>query len=207
MSDKMDEMIAVLPRALFEDFDFPGIVSTHDAMNQLYTLLQRVDFKRRGDVEEDESLLQIIPYMYIYDKEIDAVFVYTRSTKGGEERLHNKTSIGIGGHVNENDCFAGTLALLGVAACRELMEEVSFNPPWPADGPDMLPVAVMLLDKSPVDRVHLGVVIRVDYQGAVTPNNEEIAEYFWAPINKLGDFELENWSKVVSEFLQKQKKS
>lgn len=203
MADKMDEMVAVLPRALFQDFDFPGIVSTIRAMNQLYILMQQVDFKRRGDVEEDESWLQVIPYMYIYNKTLDQVFVYRRSVKSGERRLHGKDSIGVGGHINEKDCFAGTLALLGIAASRELLEELTFCPPWPADGPDMLPVGVMLLDTSPVDRVHLGVVIRVDYEGVVEPHDEEIEDYFWSSKSTLHNLELENWSKAVAEFIQK----
>ena len=108
MADKMDERVAVLPRALFQSFDFPGIVSTDESMNQFYILMQQVKFMRRGDIEEDESWLQIIPYMYIYDQERDKVFVYSRSVKGGEARLHGKASIGIGGHINEKDCFSGT---------------------------------------------------------------------------------------------------
>lgn len=203
MVDKMDEKVAVLPRALFQDFDFPGIVSTTQAMNQLYLFMQQVEFKRRGNVEENESWLQVIPYMYIYEKSKDSVFVYRRSKLSGEARLHGEYSIGIGGHINEKDCFASTLALLGIAACRELHEEVVFEPPMPADGPDMLPVGVMLLDTAPVDRVHLGVVIRVNYSGIIRPNGDEIEVYGWESVNNLKYLELENWSKAVAEFIIK----
>jgi predicted NUDIX family phosphoesterase len=160
---------------------------------------------RRGDVEEDESWLQVIPYMYIYNKESDKVFVYTRSVKSGEKRLHGQRSLGIGGHINETDCFAGTLALLGNAAYRELLEEVSFEPPMPVDGPDMTPEAVILLDETTVDRVHLGVIIRVDYTGKVSPNGDEVEDYFWADVEHLDDLKMEKWSNAVAEFLQKKR--
>ena len=206
MPDKMNEMVAVLPREVFYDFGFPGIVSSPRVMYQLYSLMQGVTFMRRGDVEEDESWLQVIPYMYIRRPSTGKVFVYRRSVKSGEKRLHRKASIGIGGHINEKDCHVGTLALLGVAAHRELFEEVAFEPPMPADGPDMTPEAVMLLDTSPVDRVHLGVVIRIDYEGDVTPNGEEVEDFFWAGIEYLDELELENWSVAVAEFLQKKQR-
>jgi len=205
MSDKMDEKVAVLPRALFEGFNFPGITSRPQDMNQFYLLMQQVAFKRRGDVEEDESWLQVIPYMYVYDKDRDIVFTYRRSVKSGEKRLHGKTSIGIGGHINLKDCFSGKLALLGTAAYRELHEEIVFTPPYVPEHLNMCPVGLMLLDTSPVDRVHLGVVIRVEYIGVVTPNDEEIEDYQWIPREGLLEFELENWSRVVAEYLQKNK--
>jgi predicted NUDIX family phosphoesterase len=109
----------------------------------------------RHVAEKDESIKQIIPYTVLYDE--DRCFMYRRTKAGGENRLHDKFSIGVGGHINPVD-GAGTKETFEVARQRELSEEVTIwtddkNWPWPAS------TIMAIYDNSDsVGRVHFGVV-------------------------------------------------
>lgn len=59
----------------------------------------------RMDMEDDPSYRQIIPYISFMQN--DKMFVYERSPKGNEERLHDAWSCGIGGHVDLVDFVFG----------------------------------------------------------------------------------------------------
>ena len=66
-----------------------------DIMDKL--LLHGV-FRPRNILEEDSSYKQIIPYAVIcYGNE---VYMFSRLNKQTEARLHNKCSLGVGGHMN-----------------------------------------------------------------------------------------------------------
>ena len=206
MTNKMDEMVAVIPRDLVAGMPFPGFVSTAASLFDLHVLMQQVKYKRRGDVEEDERWLQVIPYMYVWDPDVEKVFVYRRSTKSGEKRLHRKLSLGLGGHLNEEDGRHGRVSLLGTGARRELNEELCFDPPIDVQGLTLTTVGALLLDTTPVDRVHLGVVMRVSYGGNVTPNGDEVIDYFWSDPDHLDELDMEGWSEAIVAHLQKLKK-
>ena len=64
-----------------------------------------MEFRPRSTVEEDPTFKQLIPYA-ILQAEVDgetSVFQYTRGKGQGEKRLHALRSIGIGGHISEED--------------------------------------------------------------------------------------------------------
>src|SRR3970040_1982991 len=91
----LDELILVVPRGRLlppgglDGFSVGGV----DAYVE--RIRRHGEFRRRGDVEEDPSLKQVIPYLIIRHRE--RIFLFQRSTKGGEERLHGLYSIGVGG--------------------------------------------------------------------------------------------------------------
>ena len=56
---------------------------------------------RRGDAEEDPTHKQVIPYLVLRDGE--RWFLMRRTRAGGDARLHDRWSIGVGGHLNPGD--------------------------------------------------------------------------------------------------------
>ena len=58
-------------------------------------------YRRRGDAEDDPSWKQVIPYLALRDG--DDIFLMRRSRAGSDVRLHDRYTIGIGGHVNPED--------------------------------------------------------------------------------------------------------
>ena len=108
-------------------------------------------FVRRGDCETDESLLQIIPYVIYWLRDSGEFLSFTRGSKIHENRLANKVSIGIGGHMNEEDGGNYFEALK-----REQREEVSV--PQELLDTQYRVIGYLRLTNTPVDRVHFGVV-------------------------------------------------
>lgn len=109
------------------------------AMGQM---AMRGDWKRRGDVEEDREWRQVIPYTLVHNAFSGRFLASERTDKQGESRLHGKTSIGMGGHIemddmckNEGAVNVGGTAYFPVhhkskiieqAAWREIKEETGF---------------------------------------------------------------------------------
>ena len=145
-------------------------------------------FVNRDDAENDESLKQIIPYCAVVNgNKILAV----KRKNPGEKRLANMLSIGIGGHINPVD--QGTDILFN-AAMRELKEETSFT------GNVLSQIIGFLsLDNTPVDRVHFGVVYRINLEGEVKVIDEGLEGSFVeiSEIRKLTQ-KMEGWSRVLA---------
>lgn len=136
---KNDQQILVIPRSEFDKrgafrgyqplADAEGAILREDVGEYLGlgdsgTRLPCAHFMRRGDAEQDPGFKQIIPYAVILLGK--SVFVYERPTSGGEERLHNKLSVGLGGHVENSDDTDPFWAYMK-ALQRELKEEVGLQ--------------------------------------------------------------------------------
>lgn len=170
--------------------------------------------RRRGDVETDTSLLQPIPYTVViapFGEEGEAkVLMYKRSSKGGETRLQDKYSIGVGGHINGVDVenyFASPTEDSPCSACmfRELFEELGVD--------ELNCEAVMLSDKpiyddsEAVSSVHIGLLYTVILADVPNINVEDaLTSVEWVNIPDLAPGterydKLEGWSKYVAELL------
>lgn len=80
-------------------------------------------FILRADAEEDMSLQQIIPYVFITDTNGN-FFISKRIN--GERRLLGKLSLGIGGHINPcDDTHSGVGAMVNNGMRRECKEETT----------------------------------------------------------------------------------
>ena len=111
-----------------------------------------MEFRPRSTVEEDPTFKQLIPYAILQvDPTSPSVFQYTRGKGQGEKRLHALKSIGIGGHISEEDADGEDLYRSGMQ--RELTEEMVIDTPYE----DQM-VGFIYDDSTPVGRVHLGVI-------------------------------------------------
>ena len=77
--------------------------------------------------------------------------VYMTTRLGGDERLIGQLSIGLGGHIDEDETVLDCL-------CRELKEEVGLE--W-SELNDITFCGFIHSTASEVDRVHVGMVFRV----------------------------------------------
>ena len=58
-------------------------------------------FEPRAAMEEDPTFKQLIPYLVLRDG--PAYFLMRRTRAGADARLHDRWSIGVGGHLGETD--------------------------------------------------------------------------------------------------------
>jgi predicted NUDIX family phosphoesterase len=107
-----------------------------------------VNFVRRGDVEHNPGLQQPIVYVWFVNPQTKKFFSFIR--KGEEERLHNKLSCALGGHVDEAD---GREDPIGNAIKRELTEEIRIK-----EYPTPRIVGYINQDSTPTESVHFGIV-------------------------------------------------
>lgn len=211
---KMDEQIVVVKRsALFnnEALYFDGVlVSEHaDTENIVRNMETHYEIMRRGDAEENPDYKQIIPYCLI--RKGDEVFVYKRLKAGGETRLHDSFSIGVGGHMNDlTDEEKALIPNYGFSTVissnleRELEEELEI-----IGGERELEIFGLINDDSnEVGKVHLGLLVVIDLSkdASVEVRETDQLEGSWVPISKLhghGFFEkLENWSQIAVKALE-----
>jgi predicted NUDIX family phosphoesterase len=148
------ENVLVVRRSLFDELgSFHGL--NFDPQRYLGRMLARGNnyFLARSQAENDPTHKQIIPYAILACG--DRVLHYVRGKKAGEQRLVAKGSIGIGGHLNDNDesLFAWDEAAYRAGVEREVNEEVQIEAPFE----DRI-VALLNDDTTEVGQVHLGVV-------------------------------------------------
>lgn len=149
-----EEMILVVRRALLEQLGmFQGLCFEVD--RYLPALLSRENnfFMRRPEAEEDPSFKQIIPYVLLTQE--GRVLHYVRGKKAGEQRLVAKGSIGIGGHMNndDEDLFTWDRDAYMEGVRREVCEELHLG----AKFTNRI-VALLNDDSTEVGKVHLGIV-------------------------------------------------
>lgn len=186
-------------------------------------IIAATKFVDRQIAEQDESVKQIIPYTFI--SKGNQILTYNRSKQSGEGRLHNKWSIGFGGHINPEDMpiykykrleeHGASASLLGrlilsFAIERELTEELD----W-LDRDELTmstdTIGVIYDDSDAVGRVHFGYVMNIDltnevgFNGPIAKENtiDNIKWLTATEIIKLPN--LENWSKLIIEKLLERK--
>lgn len=191
------EHVLVVPTDLFHEIGhFQGY--TTDIRPYLDRLFdpEQMSYRPRPEVEEDPSFKQLIPYCVFRHE--GQVFYYTRGSKSGEQRLHAKRSIGIGGHISAEDENSGS-HVYRVAMQREIEEEVFLESDFTENC-----VALINDDETEVGKVHLGIVHIFDLKAAkVRPREESIIlTGFEQPSNLAQSREqFETWSQICLEFL------
>ncbi len=195
------ERVLVVPTKLLHELGyFQGFL--HGVEGYLDTLLsqQHTSYRPRGEMEIDPSFKQLIPYVIFRYRNASgesAVFRYTRGEGQGEQRLHSKHSVGIGGHISSVDATSATPYTEGMR--RELEEEVAINTPYV----DRC-VGLINDDQTDVGKVHLGVVHIFDVQAPdVQPREPEIMDAGFRPVEELlRDLDgFESWSRICLQAL------
>ena len=151
-------------------------------------------FMDRAEAEEDPTHKQLIPYCIF--KYGDRLLHYTRGKSGGENRLHAKISVGVGGHINPVDTGGGRTGAAAYFAAveREIEEELDLP-----GGYQQHIIALLNDDTNPVGQVHLGVVHLVELaDGTALAREDALADLSFSSIADLNGplFErLESWSQ------------
>jgi len=187
-----EELVYVVPRAdVLGSGGWHG-VRTADTDAFLDLVATRGRFEPRAAMESDPSFKQIIPYLVLRDGL--RYFLMRRTRAGGDARLHEAWSIGVGGHVNPGDRdLAGGLL-------REWHEELV------ADFvPDFRLVGLLNDDTTDVGRVHLGAIYLADAAGRpiAIRETDKLTGGFVSPsqVEEVAD-RLETWSRLAFEFVE-----
>ena len=201
MSIVPSEHVLVVPTQVLNELGyFQGFTPDIDRyLNRLFST-DHTSYRPRSEMEENPDFKQLIPYVIFRHTDPGgriSLFCYTRGTGQGEQRLHRKRSIGIGGHISTED--AGQTDPYDQGMRRELEEEVWIDTPYRAAC-----VGLINDDQTEVGRVHLGVVHVFDVdQPWVRPRESDIIQAGFVPLSELlSDLDrFESWSRICLESL------
>ncbi len=156
-------------------------------------------WRERGDIEQDESLLQLIPYVVLRNT-AGELWCYART--GGDARLDGRWSCGVGGHVEAVDAVPDLRQTLCNTAQREMAEELNLAQ---AALPALNPVALIYEGHSAIGRVHLGVLFIAEWTAAVPPTppvGEALTAIGFMPAAAIAaDPRFERWSRLAADFI------
>ena len=189
----MPEQVLVFPAELLPPLP-PQALFQDDAL--LACLLAASFFMDRDQAEPDPTYKQIIPYSIL--RHADRVFSYQRTRRGGEGRLFDLYSLGVGGHINPPDGGAQIvdMAVIEAGRDREAFEEFDFRP---AGGPRL--VGLLNDTSGAVSDVHFGVVYEytlADTQVIPREAHKHTNYQFLSPTELQGDrARYEGWSQIV----------
>jgi len=147
-----EERVLCFKRELFEQLGaFQGLSLDVEKYLPVLTDSSNLVYQNRSEAEQDKRFKQLIPYVLIICK--DRILRYRRGKGGEETRLHGLYSVGIGGHISDEDhgLFSASAGYHD-GMRREVREEVE------VDELSEKNVAVINDDSTEVGQVHFGVV-------------------------------------------------
>lgn len=189
---KFNESILVIKKEiLFPNGAWDGIQQV-DFDKYLTLIKKHQEFMPRGLAEQDTHYKQIIPYLVF--KHNDLYFLMQRKGSSSEQRLANKYSLGIGGHLRQADIQGSTLFEW---ALREFKEEISYT-----GAVTITPIGILNSEKTPVDQVHVGFVLLLEGNSSDIKIKSELQSGVLASLQECKKTQLENWSRMIVDFLE-----
>lgn len=203
MSRYNGEQVLVVPREIFEQVGaFNGVRLNPQDYLSAFLKPGIARFIDREIAEQSPQYKQIIAYaIFCHD---GRVLSYARTSKGNEARLHDKYSLGIGGHINPVDGIADSLSTYLSGVEREIREEIRFS----GRATQQL-FAVINDDTNEVGSVHLGIVHRFELDSdEVAPNEKTLDRLAFRSLDELGGElydKLESWSAICVDALRRER--
>ncbi len=187
----MAELVWALPSPLLGKKDGYLPLPSQATFNRWF---KKSQFLPRQQAETNPAWRQWIPYVTL--RRADKVYMLKRHTGGGEVRLHERLTVGLGGHVNPLDETHKEGPILG-ALWRELEEEAHLLPGCGA----LHPSGLIKLSDNDVSRVHVGVhfLLTLPAGARVRLSEDGGREGRWVTPRQLNwrDERLETWSNTA----------
>jgi predicted NUDIX family phosphoesterase len=213
---KKPQFILASDYDFYEKYDFPVPIGTYPVIEWLYHVQSSLVIREREQLECEYGVYrQIIPYTVIvktFDG-VDKFIPYVRTDVGAEEKLHNKASVGWGGHIDLSSVVFTEQSVVDLyetilkSSKRELEEELRVvgdpgaSVVW--DGALEMDGTFIVSDVG-VDDVHLGVIVLFRLKEGVRleanePDHVCSHPQTAAEILSRQDWDLENWSRLFLE--------
>ncbi len=194
-----EERVLCFERKVLEELGvFQGLNLEVEKYLPAVTASSRLVYRNRSETEHDPRYKQLIPYVLILCN--GKILRYQRGRGGQETRLHGLYSVGIGGHIADEDhgLFSSPAGYRD-GMRRELMEEVGLEVAKEAA------VAVINDDSTDVGKVHFGIVhvMHVPNENVAGRRSGIRAPEFIAQAEAAKDpSSYESWSRFCLEHLQ-----
>jgi predicted NUDIX family phosphoesterase len=215
--NNMEELVFAFPTDEFwklMTYKRKGLIKENNEV--LKRIVQNGLFLKRSELEEDPSFKQIIPYAIISYKEPEnrtwrdklrgvrqsqSFYLFKRTSKQTEKRLHDKFSLGVGGHMNPNDSMESKEQYLIEELKRELHEEVKLLNGCFIEEIEF--IGFINDDTISVGRVHIGLLYNIHVSNKeVYINETDKMTAEWIDKSNLAEFYegMETWTKITFDF-------
>jgi predicted NUDIX family phosphoesterase len=195
MNVELQESVLVVPRAVIDPLCHK--VFTPEAAAVEKTVLANCRFLERNLAETDYQFKQVIPYVVVRHQ--DRCLLIWRTSKQTEARLHNRYSLGVGGHINNTDTPTANSNIILTGMRREFTEEIA------VEGEQSCRlVGIINDDSTDVSRVHMGFVFVLR---TTTPHFTimEPGKYTaaWKTPEELSPHygQMESWAQIVYDHI------
>lgn len=186
---KKENILVVKREKLFADSKaFQGLNASTEALLEIIDAHK--EFHPRDLMEEDFSYKQIIPYLVF--KHEERYFLMQRKETSSEQRLKNKYSLGIGGHMRQEDLLNGTTIFDW--AEREFNEEIDYQGTL-----SFTALGILNDDSTPVGQVHLGLVLLLEGDSPHIKVRSELKSGQLLTVTDCLTFypNMESWSQII----------
>ena len=196
----MDELVFAIPTVEFWDlitYKEQGLINGNSDV--LKRIVQNGLFRKRNELEEDPSFKQIIPYAIISYKE--SFYLFQRTSKQTEKRLHNKFSLGVGGHMNPSNSMESKEQYLIDELKREFFEEVKLLNGCFIE--DIEFIGFINDDTISVGSLHIGLLynIHVSNKGVYINETDKMTADWIEKLNLAEFYEgMETWTKITFDY-------
>ena len=199
-STNLEELVLAIPTndlwKLLTYIEKGLIKENNDVLNRV---VQNGLFYKRRVLEEDPSFKQIIPYAIISNKE--SFYLFRRTSKQTENRLHNKLHLGVGGHMNPGSSKELNEQYLINELKRELFEEVKLLNGCLIE--DIEFIGFINDDSITVGSVHIGLLFNIPLSNKdVVINEMDKMTADWIDKTDLVEYygEMETWTKIAFDY-------
>jgi len=193
-SDKWTENILVVKRTqIIQEQSWRGVKEV-DFEKYLHLIQEKKEFLPRAEAETNYEYKQIIPYLVFENNH--RYFLMQRKESSSESRLASKFSLGIGGHLREEDMKGSTLFEW---AQREFHEEIEYS-----GNLKIVPLGILNDESNDVGRVHIGFVFLIKGDSDNIRIKSELQNGQLLTLQECKAFYagMETWSQLVFDFLQ-----
>jgi predicted NUDIX family phosphoesterase len=193
--EKIDEKVLVVKKEeIFQGASIAGFKPMKNFVPFQNIIDLNKKFLWRSSMEGNSNYKQIIPYLVFRYR--DKLFLMQRTSYASEQRLKNKYSLGIGGHIREEDMLSHDI--IGWAN-REFNEEVIYK------GNVMTkPLGIINDESSLVGRVHVGFVFLLTGDSDKIQVRAELKSGNLCTIDECQErySNMELWSQLAFDFLK-----
>jgi len=207
MGGKDEHMIMAVPIDILfvNNSHFQGFKPHSELEDYESRILEYKKFLRRGDLEVDPSHKQPIGYAVIINPKTKKIYCYKRAANKAdynEQRLYNKWSIGIGGHIEKDEEVSDNP--IHSSLIREIDEETVIN-----GSQEIKVIGYINDDRDDVGKVHFGVLYLVETDSDdVFPNDSESVHGEMMTLEEIKKIKqdpnstLEGWSEIALEAVE-----
>ena len=161
--------------------------------DMLEAIAHKKEFLPRPIMETDPTYKQIIPYL-IFNHE-NKYFLMQRQSQASEQRLKNKYTLGIGGHIRYEDMQTDEISDW---AKREFHEEVDYS-----GNLTFTHLGILNDDSNDVGKVHIGLVLLLKGDNNSISVKSELKSGHMLTLEEMQPYveHMESWSQTVYHYL------